>query len=429
MTDPKKYDDIEKNHIIHHDDDIVGAATNDVTLKSQKCNPLQHSDNKNWWAAEDSYNLTAFDQTNGIWPLEHPLPLPDWAPGTKESLNFENVWQYEDLNALIEVKLRRMLEETHYDTVHNFIDFYKSFKKTRRQDLKSFFQFYDIPINRRHHMCVSLAMEIVTRIVEIFPELANHLYIVSCEEAVEAPQAYIDDCREVGLSSADSNVEKEHALVAMKIVIGGREGMLILDPGYHVARAVTVMKDQCYPHTGWFVQSDEKHCKREYCYQFNAHDNNYIEWVERETRRENQQYKVSLVYVERSYRTAIDVTVRRNLVYNFRSLLARDAKGRVFAGVYFPLMLNTSDAQFTLFYDDQNNTSVKVKQLFSIFKNPSKIPDNVTSHLHQLAPQLNLDTDELLDILKSLAEVVTDQDFVKQVLAINDDIDVMSSDN
>lgn len=422
MTDPNDNGNIEKNHI-HND---VGASKNVTSLVS--CNPSVKN-NTNWWAAEDSYNLTAFGQINGVWPIDHPLALSDWSPEIKEPLVFDNVWQYEDLNSVIEVKLRRLLEETHYDTVHNFIDFYKSFKKTRRSDLRSFFQFYDIPINRRHHMCVSLAMEIVTRIVEIFPELAKHLYIVSCEEAVMAIQYYIENCLEAGMESASSNVEKEHALVAMKITIGGRQGMLILDPGYHVARAVTVMKDQCYPHTGWFTQSDEKHVKREYCYNYSRYSDNFIEWGERETRGEKQEYKVSLVYIERPYRTAIDVTVRRNLVYNFRSLLARNAKGRVCAGIYFPLVPNCADAQFTLFYDDQNDSNVKVKLKFNMFKNGTKIADNVSLHLEHLAQQLNINSIELLDIIKSLAEVVADQDFVTQVLHINEHINEMSADN
>lgn len=270
MTDPKKnnHDIINDEHDYNDEarfiekynvDDATAAASNTINIDDTiltsiiKCSQNKKTKTTakiNLLATPDTYNLTAFDQCNGIWPLDHPLPLADWSPNIKETLQFDNVWQYEDLNALIEAKLHHMLEETYYDTVHNFIDFYKSFKKTRRCDLRSFFQFYDIPINRRHHMCVSLAMEIIVRITEIFPELTDHLYIVSCEEAVESPQFYIESVLEAGLESADACVEKEHALVAMKISISGRQGIMILDPGYHVARAVTIMKDQCYPHTG-----------------------------------------------------------------------------------------------------------------------------------------------------------------------------------
>lgn len=388
-----------------------------------------------WWADEDSYNLTAFNQINGIWPLGHPLPLPDWAAScddeyTKGVLHFDSVWEYEDLNATIETKLHRMLEETHYDTVNLFVDFYRAFKRTRRSDLKSFFQFYDLPINRRHHMCVSLAMEIMTRIIEIFPVLQHYLYLVSCEEQVMSQSDYIESTDEVGgLNSPHANVEKEHAMVAMKISIAGREGVMILDPGYHIGRAVTVMSDQMYPHTGWFTQSKEPRLQRDYCYNYCLQNKKFVEWMERETRGDEQSFKSSLIYVEQPYVTAIDVTVRRNLVYNFRSLLSRDAKGRVFAGIYLPVVPNSNESHFTLFYDGPNDQRIKVKFMFNVFKNPGKIPDNVQQHFSKLAPQLNMKEKELTELCKSLADVINDQDFIQQLLSINEDIGVMSAEN
>ena len=199
--------------------------------------------------------------------------------------------------ALIEVSLHRLLEETHYNTVNNFIDFHQSFKKsTKTADLHQFYKSYVPPINRRHHMCVSLAMEIVARLDEVCPQLTKHFYIVSCEEAVDAAKPYIDYCEEVGMDTTVSSLEKEHALIAMKVNVAGREGFMVIDPGYHVARAVTVMKDQCYPHTGWFTQSDEPHCKREYCYTISSASGDFIEWAEMATRGETETYEMSLIH-------------------------------------------------------------------------------------------------------------------------------------
>lgn len=56
-----------------------------------------------------------------------------------------------------------------------------------------------------------------------------------------------------------------------------------------------------------------------------------------------------------------------------RSLLSRDAKGRVCAGLYFPVSINGAEAQLTLFYDGPNDESVKVKQKFGVFKSDSKV--------------------------------------------------------
>lgn len=296
----------------------------------------------------------------------------------KSFTNYKSLqlYAYEDLVALIETTLQYMMQETYYDTVNNFIDFYQSFRKSATKNLREFFQNYSPPVNRRHPTCVSLGMEIVSRIALFRPDVAEHFYLVSCEEAVEDPITYITHCEEKSIEVESWNLEKEHALVAMKIVICGREGLLILDPGYHVSRAVTVMKDQNYPHTGFFTQSDEPEgCKREYCYTFSPISDSYIYWGERTTRNGGEQkHEISLIYVDRPYRTAIDVTVRRNLVYDFRSLLSRDAKGRVFAGIYFPVLPNPSDANVTLFYDEGIDKKIlKTKFKFSTFKDSSKV--------------------------------------------------------
>ncbi|CRK98790.1 CLUMA_CG012002, isoform A, partial [Clunio marinus] len=362
--------------------------------------------------------------------LPSPLPLPLWAKESKPTLNIEKLYAYEDLVALIDTTLQHMMEETHYNTVNNFIDFYQAFKASSFKNLREFFQIYSPPVNRRHHMCVSLAMEIVARIATLRPNIAEHFYLVSCEEAVEDTISYIENCDEKSIEAAAWSLEKEHSLVAMKIMIAGREGLMIIDPGYHVARAVTVMKDQNYPHTGFFTQSDEPGCKREYCYTFSHMSDNFITWRERTTRNGQQKYEISLIYVDRPYKTAIDVTVRRNLVYDFRSLLSRDPKGRVFAGIYFPVVANATDSNITIFYDEGiDNKILKTKVKFSAFKDVTKIPESIMNHLKKLEPQLRIELSTMIDMLKTLTEIVTDADFVKQSLAINDVIAVLSADN
>lgn len=273
----------------------------------------------------DGYCLDAFEQVQGVWPHDQPLPLPQWSNKQKERLCIETVWQYEEVCAQIEVTLQRMLEETHYNTVNNFVEFHAAYRRqcqrtnSHNADLHNFYQSYVPPINRRHHMCVSLAMELVGRVAIDAPELAQRFYIVSCEEAVDACEPYVSHCRLEGMEKMADALEKEHACVAMRVTVAGRAGLMVIDPGYHVARVVTVMQDECYPHTGWFTQSEEAHCKREYNYALSAAGaGEFVEWSERTTRGGVETKEVALVYVGRPYRTAVDVTVRRNLVYNFR---------------------------------------------------------------------------------------------------------------
>jgi hypothetical protein len=241
-------------------------------------------------------------------------------------------------------------------------------------------------------------MEIVARVALLRPDIAEYFYLVSCEEAVEDTISYIEHCEETNIETAAWSLEKEHALVAMKIVVAGREGTIVLDPGYHVARVVTVMKDQNYPHTGFFTQSDEPGCKREYCYTFTKSDH-FISWHERTTRTTGQQkHEVSLIYVDRPYRSALDVTVRRNLVYNFRSLLSRDAKGRVFAGIYFPVLPDPCDACVTIFYDDGiDNTILKTKVKFATFKDKSKVSCSILISLCATSPYVYFSSSLYLD--------------------------------
>lgn len=69
---------------------------------------------------------------------------------------------------------------------------------------------------------------------------------------------------------------------------------------------------------GWFTQSDEPHCKKEYNYQYNLNNTNYVEWHERETRGKTVKERLSLVYVAQPYLTAVSVTEKRNLVWDLR---------------------------------------------------------------------------------------------------------------
>lgn len=92
-------------------------------------------------------------------------------------------------------------------------------------------------------------------------------------------------------------------------------------------------------------------------------DNNFVEWKERTNAKGSQKSFTGLIYVGKPFMTAIDVTERRNLVYNFRSLLSRDQKGHLLAGVYFKVQMNVDE--FTIFY--QNMGKQRVKMHFSAF--------------------------------------------------------------
>lgn len=51
------------------------------------------------------------------------------------------------------------------------------------------------------------------------------------------------------------------------------------------------------------------------------------------------------------------------------------------------------------------------------------------NHLEHLAVQVRVNKQDLCALLKSLCETVSDRDFIKQLLTINDHISSMSADN
>ena len=234
-----------------------------------------------------------------------------------------------------------------------------------------------------------------------------------------------------GPPAADSG-EKEHVLVCLKIEINGRRGIMLLDPGYHIARVITVMADKMYPHTGWFTQSDEAEVKKEYNYVLCAEDPYYVEWHEKQTSPSAlERSQVALIYVERPYLTAIDVTERRNIVYNFRSLLARDSKGHVVAGFYFKVTMKPLEEQdFTIFYQAIKGKK-KAKMPFSKFYKHANIKadSDEAEILRECARQLGMSQMDLEDLLAALATVMRDAAFVAQLLAINSRINTLAEDN
>lgn len=79
------------------------------------------------------------EQDDGVWPLEHPLPLPCWDEEYAVPYRVKNVREYETLACEIEMHLRKVLEEHNYDTIGNFLKFYDSFKKSSMDNLLEFF--------------------------------------------------------------------------------------------------------------------------------------------------------------------------------------------------------------------------------------------------------------------------------------------------
>lgn len=70
---------------------MVGARTNDMVTADELANELQFLLKTKWTMDEDTYNLDAFDQCEGAWPIAHPLPLPLWSNDNKKPFVVDSV--------------------------------------------------------------------------------------------------------------------------------------------------------------------------------------------------------------------------------------------------------------------------------------------------------------------------------------------------
>lgn len=184
------------------------------------------------------------------------------------------------------------------------------------------------------------------------------------------------------------------------------------------------------------MQSDEPHCRKEYQYTLTA-DGNYIVWRDRETRSGLESISIAAVYVGCPFLCPVTVTERRNLVYNFRSLLSRDTKGHLVAGIYFKITDNARVAMdngsfsFTAFYQVSGNTK-RLKVDFNRYldiQQKSSTDTRIDTAIAICGQQLGLPTGQLEAILTSLATLLADDSFREQLLGINQDINDVACDN
>lgn len=337
-----------------------------------------------------------------------------------------SIREYEALASEVEMQLQRVLEEHNYDTVGNFLEFYESFKRSGCNSVLEFFHIYSPPITSAHYTCVGLALELWSRLsVQLeskYPGIGKHLCVVSCEEDIVCAPIYtaLSD----RLDTASYTLEKEHVLMCLKLEFSGRSGILLCDPGYHVSRVVNIMADKAYPNTGWFIQSEENGIRKEYNYQLSPNNDSFVEWNERTTRNGKQENFTGLIYIGRPYLTAVDVTERRNLVYNFRSLLSRDQKGHLIAGIYFKVYQKCDE--FTIFYQDMGKQRIKMN--FSAFLQP-EVNEDLLKKLSICNDQLNLPQKKLLSIVRRSGQILRDTSSLQQVLEIEGCINIMSANN
>ncbi|XP_060846615.1 uncharacterized protein LOC132926284, partial [Rhopalosiphum padi] len=361
---------------------------------------------------DDEYAFWLNHGQKADWPIGQPVPLPKWG-SSRPPLVVSSIEEYEELTRQFENEVQTLLQAYNYDSITNFIKFYNEFKNGKCETLEFFFRKYKPPLTKNANTCVGLGLLLIGKLALLekrFPGVKNSLYLVSCEESIESHEGYIsNDYPDPWVS------DKEHVMVAMQIEINGRGGVILLDPGYQIGRVITVMIDQQYPHTGRFVPSS---CpQKEYCYQTMVGEK-YVQWS---VWNGSTKPETNLVYIGASYHSPVSVTERRNLVYNFRSLLATNSKGHLLAGVYFKAALQST---FTLFCDDDQDPTIKhrIKVPSDKFITLNEVDNEVEKILNTSSKHLKMTKVQFCNILSAVAKILEDKDFLDQMCKINDDI-------
>ncbi|XP_046464599.1 uncharacterized protein LOC124210523 [Daphnia pulex] len=256
-----------------------------------------------------------------------------------------------------------------------------------------------------------------------YPGIGSALFLASCEEDIGNVNRY------VSTPTPDTRTsEKEHVVIALNIELEDRVGVLILDTGYHVPQPVTVMEDGLYPHTGWFKPGGTSRSRRLYNYTFHP-SGRYVLWDVKETRKGIEECESALIYTHQAFLSPVDCTERRNLVYNFKSLLKRDASGKVLAGLYFGLK-PFDRGFFSLFYQDENQKQIDFKISFSDVYNARDLSETTLENLLHCQTQLELsDRDGLIELLKKISLALNNAEFMQQLLTINQRIVILAENN
>ncbi|KAG7170108.1 hypothetical protein Hamer_G012343 [Homarus americanus] len=386
-----------------------GVGTSEVSVKERAA--LNASLTTDYASDDDS------DWGEDEWPVERPLPLPEWGCGRPE-VNFSTLHHYQRFLARLTHHLHHALADLPYDTLSNFITFSKEFVESRDEypELLEFYRDYDPPLLPGRYTCVGLAADLATRLSVLetnYPGLKDATYQVSCEEEVKALDWYCS-LKEPPVASCI----KEHVLLCIRIRVAGRAGVLLFDPGYHVGEPITVMEDGLAPQSGIIKASTTRsEVHRTFQYHFCADNPAFVAWEVVEERDGKPKKKfTSLIHVSRPFLSGVDIAERRNLVETFKTLLGRDDEGHLTCGLYFPIR-NCYNTNISFFHQVEGIMK-HLRQPLSSFLDDALL-EEVEEAVAAVAAGIGRTKNDLQSSLVTLAHLLLDEDLVKQVMELN----------
>lgn len=348
-----------------------------------------------------------YEDAGRKYTVDQMLDVPFWSYEL-ENATFDKLIDFEQFVIKCEDILQHELVAHNYNTFNSFINFYHDYKNIKKKEnnisLVDFIANYKTEVSVESLSCVGLALSLIVKLRRANPKHTSCIGLVSCEEVVKDTGSY---CME-----SPNNV-KEHVMVAIRFTIEkDRQGFILLDPGYHVARPIIVMNDMAYPHTGWFTYSSNPNVVKEYCYQ--VIDDRFIAWKVKETRNDFKDEWCNLIYAKQAFTKCLSITEKRSLVFSLKSLVIRDRKGPV-AGLYCWM----ENKHFTVFY---NSNGKKVQEKVAFDHLGSSQADQLLFRLAGFMENrsgIDVTVKSLQKMMRAFKVALTDDEFMSQLNVID----------
>lgn len=398
-----------------HEPNTIGADDDERSIELDDSDSDSDLDDDD----DDGQSSSSNELDSSNWTISSMLELPVWKHSLAP-LRFDTNEQFDVFCKELQDILRQQMSRYTYNTFGSFVYFCRQFTAARAQQpdlaLDHFFASFRARLLPNALSCVGLSMilleQLRQRLADKYVGLAAALGPVSCEEFVKDVGSYT-------LHSA--NALKEHVLLAICIQFQGRSGYILLDPGYHVAQPVVVMQDNQYPHSGWFVHSQQGAGQKSFCYQLVA--NQLVTWTVRESvttfladqplqQKPKREY-CNLIHVKQLFANSVAICEKRSYLYSFKSYVIRNHSGSI-AGFYCYLRTGL----ITFFYpDEKSGERVQRKYTVDQLLNDDMIADvhRVAKHMLQQPNVAN----HLLRILRDFEQVLADKALINQMMAID----------
>ncbi|KAI5749657.1 hypothetical protein M8J76_009047 [Diaphorina citri] len=350
---------------------------------------------------------------------EKYFPAPVWGEG-EGAMELTSESELEDLIERIGQIHREVLENIHYNSVDNYLQFYEDYKRSGL-DFHTFYAGYR-PTFRPHENCIGLAIEVLerlhTHLTPRWPHLARYTYLASCWMDISAE--WINQVEGKITEEIDTRglprSGLQHVLGALQINVQGRRGYILIDQGFALESPIVLMLDGMHPHNHIVQRNDFDNFN-----EYKLIGKDLVHW--RIFRNSTVQIlEQHLINVKRPYCSFLSITEKRDLVRPLRSMVRTNRRGQIEGGFFFEATApssNISPAVMVIWSNEdyRSNEDYKI-YLEDIVENEQD--DGILSELEDMDQILGYDSGVTLSKLLQLKSVLRDEQFVRGCVELHE---------